>query len=482
MTVHHLADPRPIDDVPTHRMLEGLSRLYRWIVVTDSSRRLLWTSEAFSDLVSENELEVGDDARGYLPKLPRPEQVFSLRSDLRNRRNLSDLTLDIRTRDGSVQHAEVHLLKIESAEGDPLLLAIARPVQAEVEAPERGVSDAIVSASPTPTVTVDREGFVVQANAAAGRLLGRAPEEVVSTPAALLFGDDADTIERVTKSLFDGLAGGSCEASLPVVDGAARRLHVEARSLTPTFEGVALFLRDVAEASEIESELRRANSELEHCVNALAHDLRSPLVALLGFSRLLRQDYDETLDDAGHHFLDRIEQAGRTMEGLIHDLLELSRIGQRGEHPSLVDPRAVLVQLKAELKSRLEERGIDLVLPDLPPPMIYCDRTRLYQVCSNLIGNAIEHMGDVDEGRVTVEIIEHDDAHELVVRDNGQGIAGEHLEKIFEVFQSVGRRGRNGAGIGLAIVRKIAETHGGNAWAESQPGAGAAFHVRFPRR
>jgi signal transduction histidine kinase len=305
---------------------------------------------------------------------------------------------------------------------------------------------------------------------------------VVSTPAALLFGDDADTIERVTKSLFDGLAGGSCEASLPVVDGAARRLHVEARSLTPTFEGVALFLRDVAEASEIESELRRANSELEHCVNALAHDLRSPLVALLGFSRLLRQDYDETLDDAGHHFLDRIEQAGRTMEGLIHDLLELSRIGQRGEHPSLVDPRAVLVQLKAELKSRLEERGIDLVLPDLPPPMIYCDRTRLYQVCSNLIGNAIEHMGDVDEGRVTVEIIEHDDAHELVVRDNGQGIAGEHLEKIFEVFQSVGRRGRNGAGIGLAIVRKIAETHGGNAWAESQPGAGAAFHVRFPRR
>jgi signal transduction histidine kinase len=228
--------------------------------------------------------------------------------------------------------------------------------------------------------------------------------------------------------------------------------------------------------------LRRANSELEHCINALAHDLRSPLVALLGFSRLLRQDYEAQLDETGRHFLDRIEQSGRTMESLIHDLLELSRIGQPGDRPSLVNPRAVLLQLQAELKSRLEAACIQLQLPETPPPPVYCDRTRLYQVLSNLIGNAIEHMGDGEENRIAVEITESENGHDIAVSDNGCGIAPEHQERIFEVFQSIGRKdGRRGSGIGLAIVKKIVETHGGRVWVESTRGEGSTFHVHLPR-
>jgi two-component system CheB/CheR fusion protein len=198
---------------------------------------------------------------------------------------------------------------------------------------------------------------------------------------------------------------------------------------------------------------------------------------------LLREDYGALLDDTGTHFVDRIEQAGRTMEDLIHDMLELSRIGKLGETMSLVDPKMVLQQLHAELKPRLDSANIQLELPH-DSSLIFCDRTRLYQVFSNLIGNAIDHMGISDDPRIEVSIVEENDGQHVTVSDSGRGIAVEDHERIFNVFQSLGPAsdGRRGTGIGLAIVKKIVDTHGGRIWLESRRGEGAAFHVTFPNR
>ena len=151
---------------------------------------------------------------------------------------------------------------------------------------------------------------------------------------------------------------------------------------------------------------------------------------------MLREDYGAQLDDTGTHFVDRIEQAGRTMEDLIQDMLELSRIGKPGGRMSLVDPKTVLQQLHAELKPRLDVANIKLELPH-DPPLIYCDRTRLYQVFSNLIGNAIDHMGHCDEPGIVVSIVEEGDGHHVTVCDSGRGIAAEDHERIFNVFQSL---------------------------------------------
>jgi signal transduction histidine kinase len=171
------------------------------------------------------------------------------------------------------------------------------------------------------------------------------------------------------------------------------------------------------------------------------------------------------------------------MEDLIHDMLELSRIGKPGEKMSPVDPKTVLQQLHAELKPRLEAAKIQLELPH-DPPLIFCDRTRLYQVFSNLIGNAIDHMGICDEPRIVVSIVEEHAGHHVSVCDSGRGIAVENHERIFNIFQSLGSAsdGRRGTGIGLAIVKKIVETHGGRIWLESRRGEGAAFHVTFPNQ
>ena len=241
-------------------------------------------------------------------------------------------------------------------------------------------------------------------------------------------------------------------------------------------------LRDVTERRRCETKLKRKNTELEHWVNTVSHDLRSPLVALLGFSRLLRQDYGEHMDDTGKHFLDRIEQAARTMESLVHDLLELSRIGKPGERASMVDPRAVLLQIQAELKPRLDAQSVLLTLPD-NPPLVYCDRTRLYQIFSNLIGNALDHMGPRPTPRIQIQVEEDQGGHRLSDRDNGKCIDPEHHERIFELFHSMGRRsdGHRSTGIGLAIVKKIAETRGGSVSIESEPGRGTAFHVLLPK-
>jgi len=277
-----------------------------------------------------------------------------------------------------------------------------------VDAPEGELAEgaeSILESAPDAILAVDPHGFVRYANAALARLVGEDRASLRSRPLALLAASSRDMEHLLAPLRGEGPSG---ETTLRLRRAGARPLVVAItasphRGSDGSALGAILCVRD-ATAQRRQSELARRNDELEHCVQTLAHDLRSPLVALLGFSRLLRQDYADQLDDTGAHFIDRIEQAGRTMETLIHDLLELSRIGQPGERPAMVDPRAVLLQLHAEVKPRLEASGIELALPS-DPPLVYCDRTRLYQVLSNLIGNAIHHMGSGSRPRVDVDVL-----------------------------------------------------------------------------
>jgi signal transduction histidine kinase len=246
--------------------------------------------------------------------------------------------------------------------------------------------------------------------------------------------------------------------------------------------GTLVRMRDVTHERQQLSDLARQNGELETYVHSVSHDLRSPLASLLGFLRLVRDDHGEQIGEQGRHFLERIEQAGRSMETLINDLLELSRLGSAADRKALVDPLRIVRQLRAELKPRLESQHARLVFPETLP-LVMCDRTRLYQVLSNLIGNALDHMGHVADPTIEVDVVDEGDSHLLTVRDNGRGIDPKDHDRIFQIFQSLGPRrdGSRGTGVGLAIVKKIAEVHGGSVWVESQPGGGAAFHVRLPQ-
>ncbi len=480
-----------LGDVPAVRFADGFSRLYRYVLVIDATGCIRAMSNAFGELCRGAEARVGLDLRSLISLVARPEQASALRAELRARGSLESARVEIAGHDGTATTVEFSVLPLSDLpEEAGLYVVIARPdeppqpADAQAENPT-GFAAAVLAGMPDALVVVDEHGYIRFANRAVETLVGHAPAQLVGRPVAALCCSARD-LDGLILALATN--GGRIEQAMRLRTRAGGAVEVAANvSPLPPGAGleraIILSLSDASSSPSALAEIQRKNDDLEHLVNTLAHDLRSPLVALLGFSRLLRQDYGARLDDTGLHFVDRIEQAGRTMEMLIHDLLELSRIGQLGEPRALIDPRAVLQHLHAELKPRLDAAGADLVLP-AHPPLVFCDRTRLYQVFSNLIGNAIEHMGPCSEPRIVVEIVEEADCEHITVHDPGRGIAPENHERIFEVFQSLGPRrdDRSGTGIGLAIVKKIAQTHGGRVWVDSRLGQGSTFHVTFPRR
>lgn len=466
-------------------VLEGLARLHQTVLVLDPEGRVVWLK----------------DSSGLLARLPRsaapcaalsrwidPARYQEIRTQLESDGRVVNERVDLPLADGSVFPVALSLTRLGEGSATPHLVALLRPL-AEDDRRDRQLRHtieylgAILDAAPEAVLAVDRDGFVTYANPALERLLGYPPEEAMDRPVSVFVRTPAE-IDRIAAVLRMGESF-SQDLELRRKDDAVIRVSVAASALRlpdGAQVGAVLVLHDVDERRRIESELARKNAELEHYVHTVSHDLRSPLVSLLGFSRLLREDFGGQLGEKGSHFLDRIEQAARTMEHLTDDLLELSRIGDRSERRALVDPLRVLGIVLAELKPRLEERGVRLELPE-NPPLVLCDRTRLYQVFANLVGNALDHMGTVSDPVIRVSVEELPGGHVLSVSDNGRGVDPSHQERIFEIFQSLGPRhdGRRGTGVGLAIVRKIAETHGGRVWVESQPGAGATFRLLLPR-
>jgi hypothetical protein len=461
--------------------LEKLSRLHDTVMLLDRSGRVVWMSDALRTLCRGRCVAIRRLAR----EIPGRRNGASLR--VRNGTRLDSERVELACDDGGAVTADLSSVRLGGKHA--VTLAIVRPVDegarrdVEPSAPQ-GYHRAILDASSEAVLAVDPRGWVTYANPAFGRLLGREVEDVVGRPVAALFGA-GDSLEAIADVLQPEACGATAELRLAREGESSAVVSVSAnpiRLADGSHAGTVAFLRDVTVRRRSEEQLARKNEELEHYVNAVSHDLRTPLVSLLGFSRLLAQDYGAVLDQTGRHFLERIEQASRTMESLINDLLELSRIGRAGQTRIWVDPLAVLKQLAHELKAELEDAGATLVLPDSPPPIL-CVRTQLYQVFSNLIGNALDHMGDTAHPRIEVGVHEAPEGHVVCVRDNGVGIPNEHHQRVFEIFHTLGRPSRRGkgTGIGLAIVKKIAEAHGGAAWLESQPSNGAAFFVSFPR-
>jgi len=490
------ARPELLADIDSTELLDGLTRLHSMVAVSDELGRIRWTSDAFAETFGARRsligLPLGDalskssNARERIKLL---EQVGHVHRHLRSEDSLHDIRLDVAGHGENARYFDISAFRMNSSNGEPMLVSIVRKqaqqrAQALVDPSELRILGAVLDAIPDGVLALDPVGIVSYANPAITRILERAPGELVGQPIGLVL--RAPELLEMIDSLANRAENECREVAIERTNGDRIWLSVNARTCDAAgaWQGAqVLFVRDDTERVLERQALERKNAELESYVHSVSHDLRSPLVSLVGFTRLLRQDYDEVLGETGRHFADRIEQAARTMEMLINDLLELSRIGVGNEVRTLVDPRAVLVQLHAELKLRLDANGSTLRIPE-DPPLLLCDRTRLYQLFSNLVGNALQHMGDCNDRSIEVEVVTLADHHLITVTDHGHGIPESEHDHVFEVFRSTDRSGgeRHSTGVGLAIVRKIAETHGGRAWVESTPGRGARFAVSLPRR
>lgn len=467
-------------------LIQGLSQLHDAVALLDDCGQIAWMSDGLAALCGEQR---AFEQRHWSALLADASAAAPLERRLEGDGRLLNERVRLRGASGEVP-ARMSAARLNGATcAGGATVAILR-LDADSERVDREFRHtveylgAILDSSPDGVIVVDRSRFITYANPAMAGLTGFGRGDLVDRPLAL-FVRSQDDLEQIALALRPENPVQNRDLELRRRDGSHLLVSVSASLLRlpdGTEVGAVAYVRDVSEQRRAEAELARKNAELEHYVDAVSHDLRSPLVSLLGFSRLLREDYAEALDDKGRHFVKRIEEAGRTMEQLIHDLLELSRLGRSSRADAWADPKEVLQQLHAELKPRLDSRGAKLdVEGELP--LLRCDRTRLYQVFSNLIGNALDHMGeDVPEPTVRVEITNGGAFHRISVRDNGRGIDPAHHDRIFEVFQSLSPRadGRRGTGIGLSIVKKIAETQGGDAWVESPPDGGACFHVSLP--
>ncbi len=479
--VEHLPHTSREETLP---LVRGLTRLHEAVALIDDEGRLVWTSDALASACGRDAHSLR--GRSWLELLARPAEGEALVERLCAEGRLLNEPVAL----GGPQDRELTATLSAARLGAPGqeaegIVAIVRLSTDPVRAPRPAAAEslAVLEGAPDGVLVVDGSRFVTWANSALSEMTGWSIEELLDRPLALFLRAQSD-LDRIAEALSPGGPVRSQDVEIRRRDGSTLSASVSVAVLrgpggAPT--GAVAYVRDVSEPRRFEEHLARKNAELEHYVDAVSHDLRSPLVSLLGFSRLLEEDYGERLDEKGRHFLKRIHEAGRTMEGLIQDLLELSRIGKTGPSCCWVDPREVLLQLQAELKPRLDTADVALSLPD-DPPLVRCDRTRLYQLFSNLVGNALDHMGETDSPRIEVSLGANGAGHHGCVRDNGRGIDPSHHARIFEVFQSLGPRrgGRRGTGVGLAIVKKIVETQGGRIWVESVPGRGAAFHFTLP--
>jgi signal transduction histidine kinase len=193
----------------------------------------------------------------------------------------------------------------------------------------------------------------------------------------------------------------------------------------------------------------------------------------------VEEDFKSGDLDALHKDMDRIYRATFKMQELLQDLLDLSRVGRMMNEPQSV-PFDTLVNEAVELtQGRLHERGIQVqIQPGLPT--VYGDAKRLLELVQNLIDNAAKYMGDQSEPRIEIGCSGmQDDQPVFYVRDNGMGIAPEHHERIFGLFNKL-NPGVEGTGVGLALVKRIVEFHGGRIWVESEANQGATFFFSLP--
>jgi signal transduction histidine kinase len=242
-----------------------------------------------------------------------------------------------------------------------------------------------------------------------------------------------------------------------------------------------LLREENAERKLAEDALRKKNEELESFAHAISHDLKAPIISVQGFSSLLLRHHVDQLDEKGMRYVEQIQASGRRMETLIADLLSLVKTGKLTSRFQDVSSLNIVKGLEASLQPRLEEKGITLSISD-DLPMIRCDEKRMGQVLENLLVNAIKFMGNVQNPRIDVGYEDKGGAHQFYVRDNGIGIDPSCHKKVFHVFRQLKEiEDQEGTGIGLAIVAKIIEGHGGKIWVASEKGQGATFYFSLPK-
>jgi len=342
---------------------------------------------------------------------------------------------------------------------------------------------AMLEAVPDMIFELTRDGVIVHFIPSTIDGLNMSPEAFIGKNIADVLPQVADQTRFVIERALSSGQVNAFEYQL-LINGEERTF--EAR-VTPMGDDLVLaIVRDVTlqrwallERESLIDELESKNAELERFTYTVSHDLKSPLITIKGFLGYVREDAMAANKERLERDIERINDATDKMVQLLADLLELSRVGRLVNKMGTFQSYALVSEIVDLLHGLLDAGNIRVeIAGDLP--LIHGDRPRIGEVFQNLIENAAKFMGDQPDPRIEISVNgELNGKPVFFVRDNGVGIAPQYKDKVFGLFDKLNAQ-TEGTGIGLALVKRIVEHHGGSIWIESELGAGATFLFTLP--
>ena len=358
---------------------------------------------------------------------------------------------------------------------------------------ERHFSITMIESMPGIVYFYDEQGRFLRWNRNFETVSGYSSAEIAQMhPLDFFAGDDKPLLEqRIAEAFAKGES--SVEAAFVAKDGRTTRYFFTGKRLLfdgqPCLVGMGI---DVTERQQAEAEVRRLNAELERRViertaqleaankeleafsYSVSHDLRAPLRAVSGFATMVIEDYGALLPEEGQRYLERIRKGGKRMGELIDDLLAFSRFSRQPLDRREVDTAQLVKNVISDLLPQHPGRAIEIRVDDLPP--CYGDPALLRQVWVNLLSNAMKYTRGREPAVIGISGRMEQGENVWFVRDNGTGFDMRYAHKLFGVFQRLHRTDQfEGTGVGLAIVQRIVQRHGGRVWAEAQVDRGATF-------
>ena len=358
----------------------------------------------------------------------------------------------------------------------------------------RATFQALFEAAPDAMLSTDASGIIRSANAQAAVIFGYAPNELAGLPIEELMPQRYRSGHRSLRGGYYheprlrpmgvdvDLKGRRKNGSEFPVDIMLSPLETPdgkvvlsiVRDITQRRQNEARILELNAELRDRVAELQASNTSLETFSYSVSHDLRSPLRAIDGFAQVLADEYGNALDGEGRRLLNVIADKCHRMGKLIDDLLAFSRLGRYDIVKSEVKMTELARSAVEEIRASEPSRQIEVTVGHLPRALGDCNLIR--QVFLNLASNAWKFTRGAQPAQVEIGSYQNGDGWVYFVKDNGIGFDSQYAHKLFEVFERLHTADEfEGTGIGLALVQRIVQRHGGKAWATGKPGAGATF-------